>query len=289
MSNVYKSSQVVSLEDLKRLELARRFQPPPPRAGTPAGNGNGAASEGILQLDVETNSRKEQILQEAQRQAEQIVRQAEADAEARKKEARAEIEAWWQARREEDAARAEEARREGFETGYREGIRKAEEEVRREWEERLMEAKALIEQAYQARENIIAEGERFLVELSCAIAGKIVGKKLEDAPELAVHMIRDALARRKERGVITVCVSPDQFAFVHAARDELALVLDSQAELHILPDPAVAGGGCIVRSAFGSIDARVDTQLAAIREALLQVAASPKAAETGDPDAGNVA
>jgi flagellar assembly protein FliH len=283
LSNLYKSSQVVSLEDLKRLELARRFQPPPPRTGTPDENESGLEPAGILQMDVETNSRKEQILREAERQAEEIVRQAEADAQARREEARAEIEAWWQSRREEDAAWVEEARREGFEAGYHEGVQKAEEEVRREWEERLMEAKTLIDKAYRAREDLIAEGERFLVELSCAIAEKIVAKKLEDAPELAVGMVRDALARRKERGIITVCVSPDQFAFVHAAREELALVLDSQAELHILPDTAVKGGGCVVRSAFGSIDASVDTQLASIREALLQVAAS--AGETGDRDA----
>ncbi|MNV98055.1 flagellar assembly protein H [compost metagenome] len=50
------------------------------------------------------------------------------------------------------------------------------------------------------------------------------------------------------------------------------MILDAQAELQIVPDSSIKEGGCIVRSAFGSIDARVDTQLEAIREQLLKVA-----------------
>ncbi|HEY8528578.1 MAG TPA: FliH/SctL family protein [Paenibacillaceae bacterium] len=280
MSNLYKSSQVITLEELKRLEVERRMQASLRRSVSD--RGTGPEGGGILPPDVEAE--RNQVLRDAERLAGKILQEAREEADRLKAAAQAEIEAWWQARREEDAVRTEEARRAGHEEGYREGLRLAEEEVRRQWEERLAQARELVEQAYRAKENIIAESERFLVDLACGIAGKIVGKQLADAPELALRLIAEALSRRKEQGVITLCVSPDQFAFVHAARDELASVMDSQAELHILPDPAVKNGGCIVRSSFGSIDARVDTQLAAIREALLQVAAAGE--EAGECDGG---
>lgn len=280
MSNLYKSSQVITLEELKRLEVERRMQAS--LRHSVSDRGTGPEGGGILPPDVEAE--RNQVLRDAERLAGKILQEAREEADRLKAAAQAEIEAWWQARREEDAVRTEEARRAGHEEGYREGLRLAEEEVRRQWEERLAQARELVEQAYRAKENIIAESERFLVDLACGIAGKIVGKQLADAPELALRLIAEALSRRKEQGVITLCVSPDQFAFVHAARDELASVMDSQAELHILPDPAVKNGGCIVRSSFGSIDARVDTQLAAIREALLQVAAAGE--EAGECDGG---
>jgi len=280
LSNLYKSSQVITLEELKRLEVERRLQASLRRSGQD--DRPGPEVGGVLPPDVEAE--RNQVLQDAERLAAQILQEAREEAEALKAAARAEAEAWWQARREEDAARTEEARRTGHEEGYRDGLRLAEEEVRQQWEERLAQAKDLVEQAYRAKENIIAEAERFLVDLACGIAGKIVGKQLADAPELALKLIAQALARRKEQGVITLCVSPDQFAFVHASRDELVSVIDSQAELHIVPDPSVKNGGCIVRSPFGSIDARVDTQLAAIREALLQVAAAGE--EAGERDGG---
>jgi flagellar assembly protein FliH len=88
-----------------------------------------------------------------------------------------------------------------------------------------------------------------------------------------MKLFEKALMRRKEKGVIVLCVAPSQFAHVQAAKDELIVLLDSQAELQIIPDSSIKEGGCIVRSAYGSIDARVDTQLEAIREQLLRVAA----------------
>jgi flagellar assembly protein FliH len=50
------------------------------------------------------------------------------------------------------------------------------------------------------------------------------------------------------------------------------MAIDSQAELQILPDSTVKDNGCVIRSAFGSIDARIDTQLQEIKRELIQLA-----------------
>jgi flagellar assembly protein FliH len=60
--------------------------------------------------------------------------------------------------------------------------------------------------------------------------------------------------------------------YIQDARDELVLHVDSQAELQIIPDSSVTDMGCVVRSSFGSIDARIDTQLQEIKHALRQIA-----------------
>ncbi|MNZ50521.1 flagellar assembly protein H [compost metagenome] len=144
--------------------------------------------------------------------------------------------------------------------------------MQEQWEQRLGEASDVLKSAYNMREQIIQEAEPFLVELSCAIAEKIIGQQLTLAPELTVELIRKSLARRREQGVITLCVSPGQLAFVQAAREELNYAIDSQAELQILPDSTVKDNGCVIRSAFGSIDARIDTQLSEIKRELIQLA-----------------
>jgi len=268
LSNLIKSSYVVSVDDLKRLELIQRIAPVPQNI-----SGSGTDGEGNQTPDVETQTLKDRIIADAELTAEQIVRQAKAEAEELRAAAEREAEAWWQSRREEDGRIREEAGRQGHEEGYRSGALEAEEQLKLQYEERLREAEAIVAQAYAAKESIITEGESFLVELSCSIAEKIVHRKLAKAPEMSMKLFEKALARRKEQGVIVLCVSPSQFAFVQAAKDELALALDAQAELQVVPDASIKEGGCIVRSAFGSIDARVDTQLEAIREQLLKVAA----------------
>jgi flagellar assembly protein FliH len=263
LSNLIKSSFVVSLDDLRRLELIRK---PHPAARTQDGAGAGGP-------DAETASLKEQILRDAEAEAEERVREAAEQAERMKRDAEEEIERWWRERREQDLEITEAARKAGYEQGYAEGRAEAGEAVRREWTDRLAEAKALLEDAYRMKEQIIQEAEPFLIELSVAIAGKIVDRELEQRPEWVIDLIRKSLARRREQGVITLCVAPDQLAFVLAARDELELAVDSQAELQIVPDPTVTDRGCVIRTSFGSIDARIDTQLEEIKQALLQAAA----------------
>jgi flagellar assembly protein FliH len=268
LSNLIKSSHVISLEDLKRLEFIRKISPIQQNISNSDTDG-----EGTTEYDVETQSLKERIICDAELTAQEIIQQAQSDAASLLEAARAEAEAWWQSRRNEDASFLEEVQQQGFAEGYRIGASQAEQDLAEQWSHRLNEAQQIVAHAYEVKESILTEGEVFLVELSCQVAEKIVSSQISEAPEMAMKLYEKALSRRKEQGTIVLCVSPSHFAFVQAAKDELIIVLDSQADLQIIPDSSVEEGGCIVRSAFGSIDARVDTQLAAIREQLLRVAA----------------
>ena len=271
MSNLIKSNRVVALEDLKKLELIRRPAPVPPQ---------NAGAEGSGVPDDETRSMRERILREAEQTAQQILHEAREEAARIRADAEREIEEWWNARRAEDESVIQQAKDAGYAEGYQAGAAQAESDLKTQWEGRLKEAEKLIELAYQTKDKVIAEAEAFVVDLSCAIAEKLIAAELDKRPELAIRMFARALSRRQEQGVITLCVAPSQFEFVQAAKRELAMVLDSQAELKIVPDASVGEGGCIVRSAYGSIDARIDTQLSAIRAELARIAA--QAAEEGE-------
>ncbi|PZD93323.1 flagellar assembly protein FliH [Paenibacillus sambharensis] len=265
MSNLIKSSHVVSLEELKLLEWTKHHASRPFETAE-------AEEEEQQVPDQETISLKEQILRDAEFVAEQRVSDAAEEAERRLQEANDQIEQWWQERRDQDLQLTESAREAGFEQGYLEGQTHAALEVKQLWEARLAEAGSLLENAYRLKEQIIQEAEPFLVELSTRIAEKIIGQQLTISPEIAIELARKSLQRRREQGVITLCVAPSQLAFVQAAREELSLAIDSQAELQIVPDATVKDHGCVIRSSFGSIDARIDTQLEEIKRELIQIA-----------------
>ncbi|XEC97108.1 FliH/SctL family protein [Paenibacillus tarimensis] len=278
LSNLFKSSHVFSTQDLKRLQLHNR----PVKAANVEEPENNA-----VEPDSETLSLRNQILQDAELFAEQRMKQATEEAERLLKDAKSQIDHWWRQRREDDGLAVETAHKSGFEQGFNEGLEQAETECSERWRALLEEARTILEQAYETREQIIQEAEPFLVELSCAIAEKIIGKQLAMSPDLALDMIRKALTRRREQGVITLCVSPNQLAYVQAAREELSLAIDSQAELQILPDAQVKEYGCVIRSSFGSIDARIDTQLEEIKHELIQIALQDNDRRNADeqPDA----
>jgi len=277
LSNLIKSSHVISLEDLKKVEIMQKLAVAQQNISRSDG-----VSEGNQKPDVETQSLKDRILSDAEDTAQAIIAGAMEEAERIRAQAREDADSWWQARREEDVQYREEVARQGYEEGYVAGTQDASQALALEWDGRMQEAQTVVTQAYAVKESVIAEAETFAVELSCSIAEKIVGHVLTDAPELALKLYSQALSRRKEQGVIVLCVAPKQLAFVQAAKEELLACIDSQAELQIVPDASVSEGGCIVRSAFGSIDARVDTQLEAIKQQLLRIA--DHSAEEGATD-----
>lgn len=224
----------------------------------------------IAVAEIETI--KEQLLRDAESFAEDRIHEALEQAEQMRDQARSEIEQWWEQRRQEDEQHKEEARNAGYQDGYRHGAEEAERDVREEFERMLNDARSVLEQAYDTKQKMIMEAEPFLLELSCAIAEKIVDRQLTLERSWVIDQIRTLLARRQDLGKITLCVSPADFEFVLSSREELSLAIDSQAELQIVPDASVEDRGCVIRSAFGSIDARIDTQLTEIKKELHHVA-----------------
>ncbi|MDG0871157.1 flagellar assembly protein FliH [Paenibacillus thiaminolyticus] len=271
MSNVIKSTQYVPLEQMRLIEAVRRHQQQRTEEEAAAAP-EPLTREMLLSQDEQLAELRQSILDDAQSFAEEHLRQATDEAERMKEEAQSQIEAWWEERRQQDEQLIESTRNESYETGYREGMERAEQEIKEAYERTIAEAEAVLRQAYQAKEQLIQEAEPFVVSLSCAVAEKIIQKQLSVEPEIVLELARKTLSRKRESGTITLCVSPEQFAYVHAAREELSLAVDSQAELQIIPDSSVNDGGCVVRSALGSIDARIDTQLTEIKKALMQVA-----------------
>lgn len=265
LSNVIKSATYIPATDKKMLELVEVSSESPP-------NKEDEKKKIIQAAEQEAEERKKQIISDAEMLAEQHLAQAKNEAKEIKEKAQAEIESWWEERRQQDQATFDEAAERGYSQGLDEGKKEAEAQVRKEYEDFLKEAKSILLLAQQQKEAMIGQAEPFLVELATAIAEKIVAKQLTIEPEWIVQLASSVLARRKEQGTITLCVSPSYYAQINDAREELIGVIDSQAELLILPDSTVQDHGCVVRSTYGSIDARVDTQLSEIKAALLDIA-----------------
>lgn len=269
LSNLIKVSQYVPVDILKQLNLGKTYLSPEEEQIDDEITAK--AEVAIATEDLAAEEARRQMLVDAKDFAERQVREASEESERMLIEAREQIEAWWEERREQDEHLVEAIKSEGFSQGFEEGKIQAEQTLRDKINEMMTEASAVLEEAYIEKGRIIQEAEPFLVELSCAIAEKIIAKKLDLDPEYTLELIKGNLSRKREQGVLTLCVSPSQFAFVQAAREELSLAIDSQAELQILPDPTVKDHGCVIRSSFGSVDARVDTQLAEIKKELLRI------------------
>lgn len=268
LSNLFKPTHYRKLEERKLIEVLHVDAPPVWTADEADDENESLARDAF---DEEASAMREQLLRDAEETAERMLEQAREEAEAIRVAAREEIDAWWNERRSEDAARAEEASKQGHDEGYRAGVEAAELAVRNEYASMLEQARTILESAQEQKQAIIHEAEPFLLELACAIAEKVIAKQLTLEPDWTLDLIKSVLARRREQGTITLCVAPSQYAYLNDAKEDLRHAIDSQAELLIVADASVSDLGCVVRSQYGSLDARIDTQLAEIRAALLQI------------------
>jgi flagellar assembly protein FliH len=122
------------------------------------------------------------------------------------------------------------------------------------------------------------------IELALLIAGKVVAGTVAVEPDLVVETVRGALRGLIERERITVLVHPDDLETMRAAMDGVRATLGGVEHCEVQAERRVGRGGAIVRTPDGDVDARLETKLERVREAIeSQLGSALAAAEAGEP------
>jgi len=133
----------------------------------------------------------------------------------------------------------------------------------------LAEWNKIVAAAREARETYLEQNKDALVRLAVRIAEKLIGEELRTNPDTILNIIHEALrALRRERSLF-LQVHPDDEAYVRSRIGSLESTR-RRGEIEVSGSAAVRRGGCIVESDLGVIDARLETQLKTIEEALLR-------------------
>ncbi|GEM_PF-4798215 len=154
------------------------------------------------------------------------------------------------------------------ESGYREGL----EAGRREAEARLRplteELQKALQEVRDRAAGLYAAAEGQAVELALAVARKIIGRETQIDRQVVVHSLRRALAGLARRSEVTLVLNPEDAVFLKSLTPEALFGEDGAVEKAVFEaDPAVAPGGCRVKTAAGDRDATIDGQLARIASA----------------------
>jgi flagellar assembly protein FliH len=120
----------------------------------------------------------------------------------------------------------------------------------------------------ELRAQFLEQAEARAVELALLLAEKIVGAAFGVQPELVLEVVRGALRRAVERDHLVIEVHPGDLEIVRAEVGEVAARLGGVGQLEVVAEQRVAPGGCVVRTAEGEIDARIETQLERAEELL---------------------
>ncbi len=215
---------------------------------------------------IQSSQSAEELLLSAEQQAAAILKSAKEQSLLEKEQAVSELENWKRIQQEKVMQDLEDIKQQGFRSGFEQGKQEAESE----YTSKIQLSQELLTKAYQEKKEIINESEPFVIDLAVQIASKIIQKELEAKPEVLIEMIKQNLVYSNERSMISICVSPEDFTFVQNQRNQLLESLEGQVEVKILPEHSIEKGGCVIRTSYGSIDARLDVQLKEIKQALLK-------------------
>jgi flagellar assembly protein FliH len=165
----------------------------------------------------------------------------------------------------EHQARLAALERDAFAKGYAQGERAGTEAGTKRVEAMIRRVAQTLEELAQLRKLIVRQTEREMVQLALTIARRLVLREVSLDPTLVAAMAHVALERLGEAAPATIKLHPEDYAAISAQRGDSW----AGAQVRVVPDASVARGGCLVESAFGTVDGSLDAQVEEMARALL--------------------
>jgi flagellar assembly protein FliH len=115
----------------------------------------------------------------------------------------------------------------------------------------------------------LGELQRMAIELSVAIASRLVHETLQVGDFAVEALVRKAVAKLEARGVVTVRLNPEDVALLEQRLKGQPL-LPENADVHLVADPALARGNCRAEAGDILVTSQWEAQLEEIRQHLLR-------------------
>lgn len=172
------------------------------------------------------------------------------------------------------------AREEGLQQGRAAGMGAAQEDARAAVQaaldaiERML---AALPEMFRAR---VAASEEDMLALCFEAVTRVLGETAA-TPDGVRRMLAQAIAQFGARRLAEIRVHPDDLQALagNATVDAWLRRREGGQDIRIVADPAIGLGGVVLRSPAGRLDARLETQVDALRGALMSVRAARAAAQ----------
>ena len=163
-----------------------------------------------------------------------------------------------------------------FERGVIEGQRALSSQLTQQRVDLMELQNGVLQSLRRAVPEVALAVEDELVKMAVAVAVRLVGSAAIDA-EVVRHVISEAIANATEAPELRVVLNPEDLCLLETAQEgtgvKIGIETGVNQVIHFESAAEVPRGGCLVKTPFGMIDARRDTQVQKIRQVLLGDAA----------------
>ncbi len=147
--------------------------------------------------------------------------------------------------------------------------------VRAELDEDLRRARQILQEitdrVAEHEQRLAEQAGRRLIELGIAIARRILRRQEPFNAAVVQRATREALEEVPNARHVQVHVNPQDLPAIQDVSDALIEGLDSLHGLTVVPDAEVSPGGIVLHTDIGVVDGEIETQLAEVRAALVEL------------------
>ena len=216
---------------------------------------------------------KNMELQEDNKKLQGEISSVRSDYEQRRKKLESEAQA--NAKKIADQAR-EKALAEGQARGYEEGLKKAREEVEREYLEKFSGLAGVIEtfgkKLEQNFSELVSLNEPRMIRIWTEMLRRMLYKQVELDPDTIDTVLSELLSRLSDKNQILIYVSPDDMKHLEGELDsKFREALRGVKKLELKSDSNIEPGSCIVETGLGIYDARWKTQMSQIESVVDEI------------------
>ncbi len=167
---------------------------------------------------------------------------------------------------------ADQMRQDAVRKGYEEGLQLGREEGLRHYQQAIEalhgEVQKLVDAILAERQRLWEEMEPQVIDLVLEIARKVLREEIQARREATLSIIKHALRRVADTEHVRIRVHPDDLQIARQHREDFLAVCDGVRQIEIVDDQRVGGGGCVIETPGGTIDASLRTQMQSIERSL---------------------
>lgn len=154
-----------------------------------------------------------------------------------------------------------------------EGAKEAEQKLRLDYEQKLAAAReqiaGTIRTFTEARDSYFARAEAEIVQLSLAIASRILHRQAQVEPMLVATLVKIAVEKMREESSVTIRVGAGR----GGAWKQYCGSVASLVRLQIVEDPQLTQQDCILETELGSANFGLDAQLKEVEQGFFDLLA----------------
>jgi len=147
------------------------------------------------------------------------------------------------------------------EEGLAQGLEKGKQAVTTELESVIQKLRRAYMDIEKYRQQLYLKAETESVELALAVARRIIGQEISLDRQIVLNVVKGALDKVINHEKVKIRINPQDLEAVQTSLFEFLPHVEKLENVHFEADAAITTGGCVVETNFGTVDARIESQL----------------------------